>query len=100
MSKEEMMRNAGFRKIYNNENDEQEYNKCLRCIHSGRSYSSDAGYCYKFDIYVGENAICNYYKNYYETEEVGAKIRALSESMSSRFCFYMCVMEVILRVKI
>ena len=50
MSKEEMMRNAGFRRIYNNENDE--HDKCLCCIHSGRSYSSDAGHCYKFDIYV------------------------------------------------
>lgn len=83
MSKEEMMRNAGFRRIYNNENDEYEYDKCLRCIHSGRSYSEDAGYCYKFDIHVGENAICDYYENYYKTEEVNAKIRALADSMAS-----------------
>lgn len=83
MSKEEMMRNAGFRIIYNNENDEFEYNKCLRCVHCGRSYSSDAGHCFKFDVYVGENAICDYYKNYFETEEANAKIRALAESMAS-----------------
>ena len=36
MSKEEMMRNAGFRRIYNNENDE--HDKCL-CWQNDRQRS-------------------------------------------------------------
>lgn len=75
---EKRLKEAGYVK-----RDDYFDNECCHCVHK-KKIDEDTRYCTKLNIYVGANDVCNYFYDYYKTDEARLQINQLARAFSRK----------------